>query len=102
MLGHMKKHHTRETPYMYSNRAEDEKTYSWEEVFAEGIAKFSKGGLILRGYRYKNGITQKKLAEAIHIKAHHISEMENGKRPIGKNMAHKLAKVFDVDYRMFL
>ena len=32
----------------------------------------------------------------------HISEMENGKRPIGKEIAQKLGKALNVDYRVFL
>jgi plasmid maintenance system antidote protein VapI len=36
------------------------------------------------------------------IHRRHISEMENGKRPIGKENAKKLAKVLNADYRMFL
>ncbi len=31
----------------------------------------------------------------------HISEMEHGKRPIGKEMARRLAKVLKVNYRVF-
>jgi len=36
------------------------------------------------------------------IAQHHISEMENGKRPIGKETAKKLAAVLNGDYRIFL
>jgi plasmid maintenance system antidote protein VapI len=32
----------------------------------------------------------------------HISEMEHGRRPIGKEMARRLAKLLKVDYRVFL
>lgn len=57
---------------------------------------------ILRGSRNKEGMTQKELAERLDIRQSHLSEMENGKRPIGKNMAKKLAEVFDCDFRVFL
>jgi plasmid maintenance system antidote protein VapI len=57
---------------------------------------------MLKGRRYKAGLTQKALAEQIGVKPHHISEMEHEKRPIGKNMAQRLAKIFGVDYRIFL
>lgn len=50
----------------------------------EGIEKFSEAGLMPRGSRYKAELTQKELAEKLGVKPHHISEMENGKRPIGK------------------
>jgi plasmid maintenance system antidote protein VapI len=32
----------------------------------------------------------------------HISEMKSGKRPMGKEMARRLAKVLKVNYRVFL
>jgi transcriptional regulator with XRE-family HTH domain len=36
------------------------------------------------------------------IPQRHISEMENGKRPIGKKNAKKFAEVLKIDYRVFL
>ena len=48
------------------------------------------------------GLTQAQLAEKIHIKPHHISEMENGKRTIGKEMAKRLAKALNTGYKVFL
>ena len=32
----------------------------------------------------------------------HISQMERGKRPIGKKIAHQLGQALQVDYRVFL
>ena len=57
---------------------------------------------MLRGSRHKAEMTQQELAETLGINQHHISEMENGKRPIGKEMAKRLAQVFKIDYRIFL
>ena len=59
-------------------------------------------GHALRGLRSREGLTQKKLAEIIGVKPSHISEMENGKRPIGKEMAKRLAKALRTDYKIFL
>jgi plasmid maintenance system antidote protein VapI len=42
------------------------------------------------------------LAALVGISQTHISEMEHGKRPIGKDMARRLAKVLRADYRVFL
>jgi len=42
------------------------------------------------------------VAKAAGIPRRHISEMENSKRPIGKQNARKLAEVLKVDYRVFL
>ncbi len=74
----------------------------WREVFKEELEKYGEAGLMLGGCRHKAGLTQKKLAEALGISQNHISEMENGKRPIGKVMALRLAKFFKTDYRKFL
>jgi len=56
----------------------------------------------LRGYRYREDLSQTELAELTGIPQRHISEMENGKRPIGKERAKKLAEVLNTDYRVFL
>jgi len=75
---------------------------SWREAAKKDIRKHSEGGQILRGSRFKEDMTQKELAEAIGVSQHHISEMENGRRPIGKEMAKRIAEFFKVDYRLFL
>ncbi|MEI8342865.1 MAG: helix-turn-helix transcriptional regulator [Verrucomicrobiota bacterium] len=61
----------------------------------------NRADVCIRGGRGKEGLTQKQLAERIGVAQHHISEMENGKRPVGK-VAKKLAEVLNVDYRVFL
>ena len=79
----------------------DEKEfYDIEEVSPE--LAWNRGGVCIRGGRGKEGLTQKQLAEMTGIAQHHISEMENGKRPIGKETARKLAKALNIDYRVFL
>jgi DNA-binding XRE family transcriptional regulator len=78
------------------------KSIPWREVFKEEIEKYSEAGLMLRGSRHKESLTQNELAKAIGISQHHISEMENGKRSIGKEMAKRLAEFFKTDYRIFL
>jgi plasmid maintenance system antidote protein VapI len=83
-------------------RAKSKKSIPWREAFKKEIEQCSEGGLMLRGSRHKEALTQKELAEAIGINQHHISEMENGKRPIGKEMVKRLAKFFQTDYRIFL
>jgi len=68
----------------------------------EEIAKYGEGGLVLRGLRVREDLTQRQLAELIGVSPHHISEMENNKRPIGKEMAKRLAKALHANYRVFL
>ncbi|HEX9023902.1 MAG TPA: helix-turn-helix transcriptional regulator [Geobacteraceae bacterium] len=79
---------------------EEKEFYELEEVSPE--LAWNSGGVAIRGARGKEGLTQKELAELTGIAQHHISEMENGKRPIGKETARKLAKALNIDYRVFL
>ena len=60
------------------------KSTPWREVFKKEIEKYSQAGLMLRASRYKAKMTQQALADALDISQHHISEMENGKRPIDR------------------
>ena len=60
-------------------------------------------GAILRGARHREGLTQQQLAKLTGIPQRHISEMENGKRPIGKKNAKIFANVLNVaGYKVFL
>lgn len=78
-----------------------ERTYTVAEVFPEYLGQESQ--IALRAYRTRENLTQKALAALTGIPQHHISEMENGKRPIGKERARKLAEALQVsDYRVFL
>ena len=79
---------------------EEKDSYSIEELSPE--MTWNSGGISIRGGRGKEGLTQKQLAELTGIAQHHISEMENGKRTIGKETARKLAKALNIDYRVFL
>ena len=57
----------------------------------------------LRGLRSREHLTQKQLSQMIGAKPSHISEMENGKRSIGKEMAKRLAKALRTHYnKVFL
>lgn len=85
-----------------NERKQAEKSIPWRDSFKDLIDKYSEGGLALKGSRSKEEVTQKELAQALGISQHHISEMENGKRPIGKEMAKRFAAYFKTDYRIFL
>lgn len=103
MLGHTKMHFTKGfNPYGPSKVPQEEMSLPWREAAEENIKKYTEVGALIRGGRYKAGLTQKALAEKLCIKQHHISEMEHGKRPVGKKMAMRFAEIFDVDYRVFL
>lgn len=61
-----------------------------------------KTASILRGARYKEGLTQIELAKRLKITQSDLSKMEHGKRPIGKKLAQRIAETLQVDYRIFL
>lgn len=79
---------------------DEQRSYTVAEVFPEYIGKEQE--IALRAYRRREGLTQKQLAELTGIPQHHISDMENGKRTIGKERARRLAKALHCDYRRLL
>lgn len=74
----------------------------WRQALKNVLSKHGEPAAMVRGSRIKDSITQAELARRLGIPQQHISEMENGKRPIGKAMAKRLARVFRTDYRVFL
>ena len=72
----------------------------WRTAFS--VLQEDEPGTYLAGARHKESLTQRQLAELCGIPQRHISEMENGKRPIGKENAKKLGKALHTDYRVFL
>lgn len=75
---------------------------STEEFYATNFPGETRSSVHLKGLRYREGLTQVQLAEKTGIRQNHLSEMENGKRTIGKETAKKLATVLNTDYRLFL
>ncbi len=78
----------------------DEAATSWKDAFP-GLQE-NEVGTYLAGARHREGLTQRQLAEKCGLPQRHISEMENGKRPIGKESAKKLAAALNADWRAFL
>jgi ribosome-binding protein aMBF1 (putative translation factor) len=81
-------------------RQEADKAGTWRDSFPELAGNAT--GVYLAGARNREGLTQRELADRSGIPQRHISEMENGKRTIGKKNARVLAKVLNADYRVFL
>lgn len=73
-----------------------------ELVPADEVFPDSHPGKILRGLRTREDLTQVQLSKKVGLKPHHISEMENGKRVIGKAMAKRLAEALNASYKMLL
>jgi len=83
----------------YVEQLEQSESVPWREV-AERRGSIPSS--ILRGARSKSAITQTRLSELSGIPQRHISDMEQGKRVIGKETAKRLAMALNLDYRMFL
>lgn len=78
-----------------------EEAVPWRDAFPD-LTDDQLPGVVLRGARNREGLTQVELSRITGIPQRHISEMENGQRNIGKDRAQKLAQVFHMDYRIFL
>lgn len=81
--------------------AETTESISWREAFPVEFLE-NEGGICLKVTRERRRLTQTALADMTGIPQPNISEMERGKRPIGKKIAHQLGKALDADYRVFL
>ncbi len=73
----------------------------WRKLFPEFDEK-SSPSIALRGARRKENLTQKELSHLSGIPQGHISEMENGRRTIGKESAKRLGKALNISYKVFL
>ena len=59
-------------------------------------------GYNLRLYRQRMDLTQVQFAKQCELRQHHLSEMENNKRSIGKKLAKKIAALLQCDYHELL
>lgn len=75
---------------------------TWRESAQDLIKKYTEAGVSLKGARAKADLSQNELAAKLKVTQSHISDMENGRRPIGKKMAKRLADVLNVGYKVFL
>lgn len=100
MRAHTRKHRTKQEVKLH----EEEKSISADDYIKKAQKDFNlpMWAISLAGLRYRENLTQKQLGEIIDVKQSNISLMERGLRPIGKNIAQRLAKVFKADYRIFL
>ena len=65
-------------------------------------AAYQTPAYYLRLYRQRAELTQVQLADKTGILQHHLSEMENSKRALGKSNAKKLAKILNCNYQKLL
>lgn len=80
---------------------EEDELIPWRQAFPD-LKDEDLSGIHLEAARHHAGLSQRALSQETGIPQRHISEMENGKRPIGKKRARQLAQVLKTDYRFFL
>jgi len=73
----------------------------WPET-PPGSGEAPPGRRILAALRRRRGLTQAALSGRTGIPQRHLSEMEHGRRPIGKKLARALGRALETDYRVFL
>jgi DNA-binding XRE family transcriptional regulator len=73
-----------------------------EDVFPDLKDPVKRAAAMLRGLRHREDLTQIDLAKKIGVSQGDVSGMESGSRPIGKEMAQRIGKVFKIDYRVLL
>jgi DNA-binding XRE family transcriptional regulator len=90
-------------PILVSLQDYSDETLPWREVAKSRIkADGGESAHMVRVSREMAGMTQTELAKVLKMPQANLSQIETGKRSVGKALAKKLAKVFRVDYRVFL
>jgi DNA-binding XRE family transcriptional regulator len=79
-----------------------ERTISADTVFSALDKKYTKPGALLQGIRAREDLTQVEMATILGVTQSDISQMENGVRKIGRIIAKRIEKEFNVDYKSFL
>ena len=75
---------------------------SIQAMFAKLDQKYTRAGALLKGLRMRERLSQIAFAKKINVTQANLSNMENGRRPIGKIIAKRIEKVFGTNYRYFL
>ncbi len=77
----------------------ERRTVLAEEVFPDLLDPIKAPANYLRGIRMRECLTQTELATKSGVKQSHLSEMERCKRPIGKDVAKRLAAALNCNWR---
>ena len=72
-----------------------------EDIFGNIEKQYTKAGVLLRGTRHREGLTQAEMAKKINVTQADLSKMESGKRPIGKVIAKRIEKIFGLIIAIF-
>jgi DNA-binding XRE family transcriptional regulator len=87
-------------------RIEDEKDDTLVDLFETNFYKKTKKrmtpGTYLRIYRENHQMTQEELGDKISASKAFVCDMEHDRRAISKDMAKKLASLFDISVARFI
>lgn len=86
----------------YKIESDNNEYTSIDDLFCNLTQKSGEPGVLLRGLRYREGLSQAEFAKQLNISQTNLSAMENGRRSIGKELAKRIADIFELDYRIFL
>ena len=79
-----------------------EESVHWTEIAKDDIKNHGQAGMVLRGARFRENMSQKELAKRSGVSQENISRIENGKRQVGEKVAKKLAKPLKIDYLLLI
>ena len=68
----------------------------------KGKKEYRRAAYFVKLARNKESLTQLELAKKLKITQPNLSTMENARRPIGKEIAKRLSRIFKLNYKMFL
>jgi ribosome-binding protein aMBF1 (putative translation factor) len=81
--------------------SEGEGKVPWRET-AKAHLQQGDVALVVRAARKRAELTQQQLADKLGVPQSNVAAIETGKRDVGKDLAKRLAEIFETDYRMFL
>ena len=73
-----------------------------DSIPAREVLGESSPGMLLRGLRTRENLTQMQLADALGVHQNYVSDMERGVRPVSSAMARKIERLYRVPRQIFL
>lgn len=86
----------------FLNKYSESENVDWTVVAKDSIATHKQAGMVLRGARFRENMSQKELSKLSGVSQDNISRIENGKRSVGEVVAKKLAKPLKINYLLLL
>ena len=77
---------------------------SFKDILGEvgGEPAYQEAALVVKTCRIENKMTQVVLARFLEVEQGYVSKIEGAKIPIGKKIATRLSRIFNLSYTVFL